>query len=61
MYEPSLTFKWAEKEWSPNIMYPRYYPPAEYKPCAIEEFFKRNPTATSVMMVCNCPRCTPMC
>jgi len=27
--------------------------------CAIRRFFKENPDATSVMMVCNCRLCTP--
>lgn len=31
------------------------------QPCAIEEFFKQNPGASSVMMVCMCPKCTIYC
>ena len=31
------------------------------QPCAIEELFKQNPGASSVMMVCMCPKCTIYC
>lgn len=29
--------------------------------CAIEQFFKANPNASSCMMVCYCPKCAVMC
>lgn len=38
---------------------PYQYQPYYTQPCAIEEFFKANPDAGSVMIYCSCPKCTP--
>jgi hypothetical protein len=36
-------------------------PIAEYEECAIAQYFKNNPNAISVNMVCFCKFCTPRC
>jgi hypothetical protein len=52
---------------TPNVpvdpYHPTFPPPPTYptititeQPCAIDEFFKRNPNAQSVMLVCSCPK-----
>jgi hypothetical protein len=42
--------------WSPPEVFETYR-----QPCAIEEYFKANPDKLSVMMVCQCPKCTIHC